>query len=91
MTLSSASAQIWGSPPFSKARVWLLQLKGSRATVPPFRADTSSLPRLVDGESRELQLHPTHNGSGRNRGRDALELRSSWKDSACKNLAAFPA
>lgn len=34
----------------------------------PLKADPSSLPRLVEGKSRELQLHPTPSGFGRNQG-----------------------
>lgn len=48
-----------GHLPPPRAGVWLLQLKSSTTIVLPFRADPSSLPRLVEGESRELQPHPT--------------------------------
>lgn len=55
MTLRSAlSTRMW-SPLFSKAGAWLLQLKGSRTAVLPFRADPSVLPRLVEKKTKELQ------------------------------------
>lgn len=44
-----------GSPPFSKAGAWLLQLKGSRTAVLPFRADPAILPRRVEKKTKELQ------------------------------------
>lgn len=88
MTHSSALGTDMGSPSFSKAEVWLPQLKGSRTTVLPSRADPSSLPKTV---ARELQPLHIPKGLGGTKEKVASELPRSWKDSACKDLAAFPA
>lgn len=66
MTLSDALSTDMGSPLFSKAGAWLLQLKGSRTTVLPLRADPSILPRLAEKKTREPQ------GSGRNQAMGCL-------------------
>lgn len=55
MTLRAAPSTDIGSLPFSKAGARLLQLKGSRTAVLPFRADLAILPRLVEKKSKELQ------------------------------------
>lgn len=65
-TLSDALSTDMGSPLFSKAGAWLLQLKGSRTTVLPFRGEPSILPRLAEKKTREPQ------GSARNQAMDRL-------------------
>lgn len=65
MTLSSVSAQIWGSRPFSKAGVWLLQLKGSRTTVLPFQDRSSQPPKACGGGVQRAPAAPHTQGFGR--------------------------
>ena len=98
-TLSSALGTDMGSPPFTKAGGWLLPAERQQdhhATLqgrsfPASPGWWKGSPRPVEGESRELQAHPTSRGLGGNRECVALEQPSSWQDSACKDLVAFPA
>lgn len=55
MTLRGAPNTDMGSPPFSKAEAWLLQLKGSRTAVIPSKADPAILPKLVENQ-RTLEV-----------------------------------